>query len=313
MSGRFAAIDLGSNTVRLMVGETDGSGWKILLRRQRITRLSGSFDSDRGRLDPSSVSRTVQTLAEFIGEARTLGAGRIGLGATGISRKAENAGEVLGALEPGPHLIARVISGEEEARLTLAGALFLAEDKNRPFLLVDVGGTSTEITAYRPKREARWVSLDLGAVALTERYLKGDPPSKEETNRIEAEVRSKLGKARELFLGDEKEVPENLIGTAGTVTTLAAIDMKMEAYDPDRVEGYRMSRRVVETIRRRLASMTLKERRGVPGLERGREDVIIAGASIVLGVMAQFGFRELSVTEGGLLEGLLLDIAEAIE
>jgi len=210
----FAGIDLGSNTVRVLIGEHDDSGrWSNLVQIQRITRLSGSFDQERRLLHPESLARTRKVLSEFVNEARKNDARRIFVASTGIARKAVNSSEIFKDLQPGPDLEARVISDKEEAEWTARGALFTLGEIGTPFLLVDVGGTSTELTIVNPEGAVRFISLDLGAVAPTEQVLRTDPPTHDEMAQMIALVRSKIEEGWKTLFGDRVgEIGEAPVG-----------------------------------------------------------------------------------------------------
>ncbi len=200
----------------------------------------------------------------------------------------------------------RVISGEEEAALTLLGVRAGLPDLPPHLLMLDIGGGSTEFLLADGGRVRAAVSTDLGSVRLTETCLALDPPTPEELGRLRAAVGARLQALR----GELPAIPPGgvLVGTAGTITTLAAIDLGLASYDPDRVNGYVLSVARSASLLEELAALPLARRRAVPGLEPARADIILAGAMVCRLAMECFGFRELRVSEGGLREGIVLDL-----
>jgi len=302
---RLAAIDLGTNTVRLLVVEADGRGWRVLDEAQRVTRL-GEGQGAAGVLGEAPMARTAAVLAEFVGAAERLGVSRVRILATSAVRDARNRSEFARRVRAATGHAIEVISGADEARLTLLGVAAGLPGLPGSFLLFDVGGGSTEFVLARSGVAAASVSLRLGVVPLTERYL-GDGTvdrarygamAREVERRLAAEVPPEIADARAPVL----------VGTAGTVTTLAAIDLGLTAYDAARVHAHRMERAAVERLRDRLGALTVAARSEIPCLERGRADVIIAGIAICLGAMDRFGFESLLVSDRGLREGIVCEI-----
>jgi exopolyphosphatase/guanosine-5'-triphosphate,3'-diphosphate pyrophosphatase len=306
---RAAAIDVGTNTVRLLVGESGGpGGYRTVYAAQEITRLGEGLAS-AGRLQPEAIRRTLAVLDRFREAAQTHGAVQVEVVGTSALREAANREAFLGCIRGAAGIQVRVIPGEEEARLTLLGVragLGLGEER---LLLMDIGGGSTELLLADGPDIRAAVSTGLGAVKLTEAYLRHDPPASDELQAAQAAVAARLGRVR------EGELPglghgERLVGTAGTVTSLAAIDLQLITYDPDRVNAHRLARLRIEELLRELAALPVVKRRHVPGLEPGRADVIVAGTVVCLEVMKRLDFAELVVSDGGLREGILLDILD---
>jgi exopolyphosphatase/guanosine-5'-triphosphate,3'-diphosphate pyrophosphatase len=207
----------------------------------------------------------------------------------------------------------RVIPGEDEARLTLLGvsqglrSTSLGEEKSPPVsaLVIDIGGGSTEVIMIHPGGEPIATSLPLGAVYLTERFIHHDPPSGEELERLRRSVREALEQQSALL----RPGPACLfLGTAGTITTLAAMDLKLAVYDADRINRSMLTRSAIDGMVRTLSKSTLTERRDLPGLESGREDIILAGAIVTQEVMERFGFSTILVSDWGLREGIVFDL-----
>ncbi|MBI5038180.1 MAG: hypothetical protein HZC13_00130, partial [Nitrospirae bacterium] len=208
---------------------------------------------------------------------------------------------------------------DEEARLTMLGVSSGLDIEGKDVLLMDIGGGSTEFVSVSKGEISFKVSTDIGVVRFTEQYIHSDPPESGEIEALESAIKKRLEGLRNslvsqiplnppLLKGEIGGFKGGLIGTAGTVTTLAAIEQKMTVYDPDKVNGCRIRRDRIQEIRRALSRMTIKEREQVPGLEKGREDIIVAGAVVVDEVMEWFGFGEIVVSDSGLREGLVIDL-----
>lgn len=309
---RFAAIDLGTNTVRLLVGEPDGrGGYRPVVAAQEITRLGQGLLPDR-MLQPEPIRRTLDVLRRFRRTAESHGVTCIAAVGTSALREARNRAAFLDVARREAGLEVRVVSGEEEARLTLLGARAALRIGRGRLLVMDVGGGSTEFLLADGTEVLAAVSTGLGAVKLTEAHLRGDPPSSNELAALRDVVAARMARLKSRELPDLRPGLSgsvvDLVGTAGTVTTLAAVDLALDPYDPERVNGHRLSRSRIEALARELASLPLVRRRQVPGLEPARADVIVAGALVCLGAMDGLGFAELTVSDGGLREGILLDL-----
>jgi exopolyphosphatase / guanosine-5'-triphosphate,3'-diphosphate pyrophosphatase len=287
---RVAAIDLGTNSTRLLVADVEDGRIRELERDMRVTRLGEGVD-ERRRLLPVPIARVRNVLSDYRRLLESLGAERALAIATSAVRDAENGEAFLGEIEWSYGFTTRLLSGEEEAELTLRGV-----DSGRELepgtLVLDIGGGSTELIA-----DGSRTSLDLGSVRLTERFLHSDPPTDEELAAAAQQVDEAL---------PDLEL-KHAIGVAGTVTTLAALELG--EYDPERVHGHRLSRGAVEAQLERLASLPLAERRELPGIEPKRAPVIVAGAVIVREVLERYGLDELEVSERDILRGAALEAA----
>lgn len=311
---RVATIDIGTNTVLLLIAEvgTDGT---LVAREERatITRLGEGVDKSRA-LAPAAIERTNACLSNYASAIRASGADRVAVVGTSAMRDAQG-GEVVRA-----HVLsaigveARVISGEDEARLTFAGAVSgLALDGNRNATVFDIGGGSTEVVhgtldasgAAEAIMFAR--SFDVGSVRLTERLVKHDPPTTHEIESIRTAVDEILAEVP-APPGDTRE-PREVVGIAGTMTTLAAVSLKMVSYVGARVHGHMMLRREIEQCVRDLEAMPLAKRREVAGLEPKRADVIVAGGIIALAVLDRLGVNRVRVSDRGVRWGLAEQLA----
>ena len=295
---RVAAVDLGTNSTRLLVADVEDGRVEELDRETVITRLGEGVDRRR-RLLPEPIARVRNCLTDFRRRAEELGAERTLLVATSAVRDAENGEAFLGEIEWSYGFDTELLSGDEEAAMTFRG-VSAGRELEPGTLLLDVGGGSTELTLPDFR-----VSLDVGSVRLTERFVASDPPTSDEVDACRAAVRSVLEEhARDLEVG-------HAIGVAGTITTLAALELG--GYDRERVHGYRIAREAAERQLDRLASLPLEERRDQPGLEPARAPVIVAGVTIVAEALRFFDLDELEVSEHDLLTGAALAAAELPE
>jgi exopolyphosphatase/guanosine-5'-triphosphate,3'-diphosphate pyrophosphatase len=302
MGERIAAVDVGTNTVLLLVAERTAGGFAPVRERAEITRLGRGVDAS-GRLDPAAIRETVDVLAAFAEEARSLGASRILCVATSAARDARNGREFFEAARARAGLVPEVISGEEEARL-VHGSAWADFGGQGALAVLDVGGGSTEFTVGEGAVPRFRHSLQLGAVRLTERHVRGDP--------VEAEaLRALRAAAREALAPVAGAAPpgSRLVAVAGTVTTLSAVRQALPAYDPGRVHGSRLTAADLEALLARLARLPLAERAALPGMEPKRADVIVAGCAIVLEALLATGHPELTVSDRGVRWGLLHDRA----
>jgi exopolyphosphatase/guanosine-5'-triphosphate,3'-diphosphate pyrophosphatase len=279
---RVAAVDLGTNSTRLLVADANGTLDEVV-RRLEITRLGEGVD-ERRRLLPVPIARVRNVLADYRRELESLGAERTLCIATSAVRDAENGEAFLGEIEWSYGFTTRLLSGEEEAALTLRGIGALEPGT----LVVDIGGGSTEVQVVGTSvRE----SLDVGCVRMTERFG-------EDVDAIRTHVRGLLPDVR----------AGNAVGVAGTVTTIAALDLGLEKYDPTRIHGHTISRGAVADQTARLAAMTVAERAEI--VEPGRAPVIVAGAAILSEVLDFYGLDAIEASERDILHGAALAAAE---
>lgn len=305
---RLATLDLGTNSVRLLVADTAGDGWSSVEEAQRVTRL-GEGQAGTGALAPAPMARTTATVAEFVRRAEALGASRVRITATSAVREAVNRAEFVALVESATGITVEVLSGVDEARLTLLGARSGLPDLRGRFVLFDIGGGSTEFVVAHGDRLERALSLRLGVVGLAERHMDEGPLVPARWTALRAEVAAALEPAVPGALGAESAT--RLVGTAGTVTALAALDLGLAAYDAGRVQGHALRRGAIERLLARLAGLTLAERAALPGLEPGRADVVIPGIAICLAAMERLGFDAITVSDRSLREGVLCEILAA--
>ncbi len=302
---RRAVIDVGTISVRLLVADATDLRTDDVVRRAEVTRLGQGLGA-RGRLSPEAMGRTAEVVSRYVEEARTLGAGCVTLVGTSAAREAADGRAFIDGLGRQHRIGARVLSGEDEARLAYAGA---STDIRSDLVVLDVGGGSTELIARKEDGVLDWVSLDLGASRATERWLTGDPPTEAQLKSAYREACTRLHGLRSRFgsVGAEREGEGRiLVGVAGTVTTLACLDAGLEVYDRDVVHLRELRAETVTGLLADLVSMTALERAGLPCVQEGRAAVIIGGAVVLLAVMESLGFGRLKVSERDLLDGLIM-------
>ena len=283
---RVAAVDLGTNSTRLLVADVNGDLTEVV-RRLVITRLGEGVD-ERRRLLPLPIARVRNVLSEFRRELEALGAERTLAIATSAVRDAENGEAFLGEIEWSYGFATRLLSGDEEAELTLRGI----GPVDAGTLVVDIGGGSTELQVAGTDLRT---SLDVGCVRLTERFG-------EDVDAIRSYVRELLPELEAV----------RAIGVAGTVTTIAALDLGLDAYDPERVHGHPISSEAARAQTARLAALTLDERTAL-GVEPGRAGVIVAGGAILTAILDRYGLEAITASERDILHGAALAAAELPE
>ena len=307
---RLATIDLGTNTVRLLIADvTRGAArWQVVHADQRVTRL-GEGLARTGRLAEAPASRTAAAVTMYVNRAREAGAEQIAIVATSAVREAANGREFAARLEEATGQVVSVISGQEEAALTLSGVLtgLGSLDRAAPAIVFDIGGGSTEYILARDGAAVMATSLRLGVVDLTERYPFPGPVDWPRFAALQAEIAQRL--VVELPDGIRSAATTSLIGTAGTATTLAALDLGLTTYEPDRVQGHAVTRAGVEGQLARLGALTVEQRAALPCLEPGRADLIVVGIDIVLATMDLLGAPRMIVSDWGLREGLLVKLS----
>jgi exopolyphosphatase / guanosine-5'-triphosphate,3'-diphosphate pyrophosphatase len=303
---RVAVVDLGTNTTRLLVADVLDGRVKELTRRNTVTRLGERVDSG-GELIESAMERVFNALAEYRQAIDELGAERTVAVATSAFRDASNAEHFRQELKDRFDIEARIISGDEEAQLTFAGATAERPAGGDPLLVLDIGGGSTEFVVGRAGEDPSFhVSTQAGSVRQTERHISDDPPPGEQVEALAEDVQAII----------EAQVPATVrsgvrdgIAVAGTPTSLAAIDQELDPYDSTKVHGYRLKLDTCERILDVLAAIPEPERRQVVGLHPDRAPTIVAGAVILVESMKAFGLAEIEVGEHDILYGAALQTA----
>ncbi|OSC28877.1 exopolyphosphatase [Mycobacterium vulneris] len=313
VNGRLAGIDCGTNSIRLLIADFDGGRLRDVHRETRIVRLGQGVDAT-GEFAADAIARTRAALTDYAALIEEHGAQRVRMVATSAARDVANrdaffamTAEVLGAVLPGT--VAEVITGAEEAELSFRGAVGELDSAAGPFVVVDLGGGSTEIVVGSDAVTASY-SADIGCVRLTERCLHSDPPTPEEVAAARQVVRERL----EVALGVVPvEGAKTWVGLAGTMTTLSALAHNMTTYDSAAIHLSRVAGDDLLSVCERLIGMTRAERAALPPMHEGRADVIGGGAIVVeelaRELRARAGIDELTVSEHDILDGIVLSIA----
>ncbi|MBV9795024.1 MAG: Ppx/GppA family phosphatase [Actinobacteria bacterium] len=308
MTRRVAAVDCGTNSIRLLIAEVDTARATLtdVDRRMEIVRLGQGVDTT-GRLAPEALDRTLKALSGYAGLIADRGAEAVRMVATSATRDAANAGEfaarVTEILGTGPE----VLSGDEEARLSFLGATAeLGSGVPSPYLVADIGGGSTEFVLGAGGEVTAARSVNIGCVRMTERHLRADPPTADQVTAATADIDAAIGEAAAVV--DPRQA-RTLVGLAGSVTTVAGIALELPGYDAERLHHARISAAQVHTVASRLLTQTHAERARIPVMHPGRIDVIGAGALILDRIMIRLGFTEVLVSEHDILDGIAWSIA----
>jgi exopolyphosphatase / guanosine-5'-triphosphate,3'-diphosphate pyrophosphatase len=305
---RVATIDIGTNTVLLLVADQSKDGSLVAVaERATITRLGKGVDRSR-RLAPAAIARTKLCLDEYADMVNALGVSRTAVVATSAMRDASGGEQLREQVRARFGVDARVLSGDEEARLTFRGAVGgLDLTAQHQVAVFDIGGGSTEVVIADPSGALEQLtftsSFDVGSVRLTERHVAHDPPTPGERDAL-------LGAARRAFSAvPQLETGTVPIGIAGTMTTLAAVSLGLSVYDAARIHRHSMARDEIWRVMDLLGSMNLESRRGVPGLDPGRADVIVAGAFIALALLDHWSASSVTISDRGVRWGLAEELS----
>ena len=302
---RLAGIDIGTLTCRLLIADLpSGSLLKELRSERRILRLGEGVDQTK-RLSPTAMDRVIQCLREWQEIITTYHVDAATAVATSAVRDAANRNEFLERVKREAGFEVEVITGDEEARRTLLGIRSGLPAGVSDILVLDIGGGSTEFVLDRPDQKPIVRSIDLGVVRLCERLLHHDPPTDEEVRQAREWV-ARETKAAIVGMGNYQTA--TFVGTAGTITSLAAIAQKLPTYEPARIHNYKLQLHTIQELEHTLLGRKKADRVGLPGLEKGREEVIAAGAIIVKTIMESLGQQSVLVSDMGLREGVLIDL-----
>jgi exopolyphosphatase/guanosine-5'-triphosphate,3'-diphosphate pyrophosphatase len=303
---RLAAVDVGTNSTRLLVADVTGGAIVAEQAREMvITRLGRGVDRS-GRFDPAALARTLEVLAGYAEACRRLGVERRRVVATSATRDAANRRSFLDGVRELLGVEAEVLTGRAEAAATYLGAIAGGIRGDQPTLVVDIGGGSTELIYGHGAAARAMVSLDIGCVRLFERHLHSDPPTAAEVAALRADVAAHLDRVGEVL---DPAAAERVVGVAGTVTTVTAIALGLEAYDPRRIHLATVDAAQVATAAAKLAAMTVAERAALPVMASGREDVIAAGALLLDELVRRFQIQQVVASEADILDGVLLGLA----
>jgi exopolyphosphatase/guanosine-5'-triphosphate,3'-diphosphate pyrophosphatase len=305
-AGRVAVIDIGTNSTRMLVADVTDGHVQELDRRTRVTRLGRGVDLS-GNLATEAIEAVCEVIAEYVAAYEQLDVTAVAAIATSAVRDASNGEAFIAELRERFALTARILDGEEEALLTYRGAT--AENPPpRPVVVIDIGGGSTELIVGTGAEVEFQTSVQAGVVRQTERHLASDPPTPSELEELAGDV---LGLISAALASNPAVYAESGIAVAGTPTSLAAIDQRLDPYDPQRVHGYRLSLDSIQHMLSQLASLPLAERREVTGLDPGRAPTIVAGVVVLIEAMRAFGLTEVEASEHDILHGAAIEASQA--
>ena len=309
VSAPVAAIDCGTNSTRLLVASSDGAGGLVAHERlMRITRLGAGVDRTH-RFDPDAVARTQAVLAEYrqVMDAHGVAPGRVRVAATSAARDAADREGWFDAAEAVVGARPELLSGTEEADLSFRGATTGLDPARGPFLVFDLGGGSTEL-AFGTAAVTSSLSLEIGCVRLTERFIESDPPRPEELTAAITYAASWLDDVLRTMPGAASA--PTVVGLAGTVSTVAAVEIGLEAYDRSQIHGFVLTKDAAEDVFRTLATESRADRIHNPGLEEARADVIVGGCCALVAIYRTLGIDEVLVSEADILDGLALSVID---
>lgn len=301
---RVAAIDCGTNSIRLLVADVSQAGLVDVVRRMEIVRLGEGVDRS-GKFRPEAIERTRTVLADYTRELRDLGARRVRMVATSASRDVTNREAFRAMVVQTLGAQPEVITGDEEARLSFVGATRHVSGLEAPYLVLDIGGGSTEFILGTSSVDSA-VSVDVGCVRLTERHLHSDPPTAGEVAAAVGDIRAGIAQAAQIVplhqLG-------TLVGVAGTVTTVVGLALALPAYDAAQIHHAQVSYDQVAEVTAMLLGATRRDRAALPGMHPGRVDVIGAGALVLRTVMQLAGADSVLASEHDILDGVAYSLA----
>ena len=309
---RVGAVDCGTNSIRLLVADVDPQSGRLvdLDRQMRVVRLGQGVDGT-GRIAPEALERTLRATRDYADRCAELGVERVRFVATSASRDAENRQDFVDGVRALLGVVPEVVAGLEEAELSFTGATreLVAEGLHGPFVVADIGGGSTEVVRGGQHAEAA-LSVDVGCVRLTERHFADDPPTSEQVRAARADVEAALDRVAEVV---PLQRVATLVGLAGSVTTVAAMVLKLDRYEPERIHRSHLAVDDVRAACDRLLEMTHAERAALPFMHPGRVDVIGAGAlvwrAVIDRLVAESGLDEVVVSEHDILDGIAFSIA----
>ena len=306
VADRAAAIDCGTNSIRLLIADGRPAGLIDVHREMRVVRLGEGVD-ETGRLAPAAIERTRLALLDYAASIRSSGAAKVRMVATSASRDAANADEFRAVVHRILGIEPEVISGLAEAELSFVGAVAGLPGAADPLLVADIGGGSTELVLGSPTTASIMAahSMDVGCVRMTERHLHDDPPTKAQVQAALADLRAALQAATaDVPVGEAAA----FVGVAGTVTTIAALAMDLPAYDAETIHGSVIGYQQVAEVTERLLAMRRGERAALPVMHPGRVDVIVGGALVLRTLMECVGAREVIASEHDILDGIAMSL-----
>ncbi len=294
---RVASIDIGTNTILLLIAEVGQDALTPLFEQETVVGL-GKGLRQNGYLSPEAMDRAYETLGRYRRKCRKLGVGKVFAAGTSALREARNSAEFLDCVQQGLDLSIEVISGEKEAQLSFIAVARDLKEPEKAILVIDVGGGSTEWILGKGDRILQWVSLPIGSVRFTEEFLISDPVKESEWKKMEQEIAEKIGK---IPPGE----PAIAVAVGGTATTVASVELGLKEFRMEEIHHFELSR---EALRRQLLlyrSKNIQERKKIPGLPANRADVILAGAAILNSIVEKLGHSSILISCHGIRHGLL--------
>ena len=295
---RLASIDIGTNTILLLIAEVEGERIRPLSEMETVVRL-GEGVQESGILTNEAMNRGIQTLSYYSERCQAIGVQKIFAVGTSALREAKNSGEFLRLVKKKLNLSIEVISGEEEARLSFLAVSKDLMEANESILVVDVGGGSTEFILGRSNQIDEWISLPLGSVRFTEQYLHSDPAREEEWRTMEKRIRELLAKI------PHSQEPSSMVAVGGTGTTLASVEQGLREFTPEKIHHFVLKKEALRDQLLLYRSKTIEERKEIPGLPAARADVILAGATILYLTMEKLNCPSVLISCHGVRYGLL--------
>ena len=295
---KVASIDIGTNTILLLIAEVEEGALKPLLEKETIVRLGEGLQKS-GILSEGAMERGIQTLDQYLKECQKMGVQRIFAVGTSALREARNSDHFLERVEEKLNLSIEIISGEEEAQLSFLAVTRDLKESRKPILVIDVGGGSTEFILGRGDRIIQWVSLPLGSVRFTEQFLLSDPVHEEEWENMERQIQKLL-----VRIPHSKE-PFLMVAVGGTATTLASVEQGLAEFILEKIHHFGLGRKALKSQLDLYRSKTIEERRKIPGLFPARADVILAGGAILYGAMEKLERPSVLISCHGVRYGLL--------
>ena len=295
---RVASIDIGTNTILLLIAEVDQGRINPLFEMETVVRLGENLQKT-GVISPQAMDRGLQTLTQYLEQCRVWGVQQLFAVGTSALREAKNSEVFLRLARKNLHLSIQVISGEEEAQLSFLAVARDLQESEKSILVVDVGGGSTEFILGRGDQISRWISLPLGSVRFTEEFLHSDPVQEEEWQKMEQEIRKLL-----INIPHSKE-PLSIVAVGGTATTLASVEQGLEDFIAERIHHFALEKEALESQLSLFRSKTFEERKKIPGLPVARADVILAGAAILYLTMEEVKCPSVLISCHGVRYGLI--------
>jgi exopolyphosphatase/guanosine-5'-triphosphate,3'-diphosphate pyrophosphatase len=303
---RSAAIDIGTNSIRLLISEYDGSSFHILERMMETTRIGKNLGISKN-ISIKSADNTTEVLKKYSNLMQEHGVERFRAVGTSAVRKAANSGWFISYIKDSTGIEIEKITGEEEAYLSFQGASAAIKTGSR-ILVIDIGGGSTEFILGNSDTELDFnESIDIGSVSLSERFLKSDKPTHSELRDMQGYIKDRI---RPVINRVKSKDELTLVGVAGTITTIAAIDLELEKYDSEMIHQHILTGKRVNSIYHLLCGLTLKERRRIKGLQPERADIIIGGASVLVEILSLLEIESLTVSEQDILDGIIYSLTK---